>query len=254
VIKHYVKSGEYLSLIGCNYGIPWQKIWDDPANAAFKEKRKDPNILYPGDELMIPIVDPAEYPSCATDQRHKFVISAAVNRICIVIRDELNNPIKGIEYIIDITGYPQIKEKTGDDGMVKAEVAEDLDSARLTFPQLNRSYVLEIGQLDPVGRITGVQQRLRNLGFDPGPIDGIIGPLTRAAISRFQSWKGMPATGRADKATREALEKAHEGRVLGLELEDEDDSAEEPAPVGQEKVEYSTADWEPMPRFDEMEE
>ena len=249
MIKHYVKSGEYLSLIGCNYGIPWQKIWDDPANAAFKEKRKDPNVLYPGDELMIPVVDPAEY-SCATDQRHKFIISAALNKICIVIRDELNNPLKGVEYVIDIAGYPQIKGKTADDGKVKADVAENLDSARLTFPQLNRSFVLEIGQLDPVSRISGVQQRLRNLGFDPGPIDGIIGPLTRGAIARFQSWKGMTPTGRADKATREALEKEHEGRTLGAEPEDDTAHGETPEVTGAEEVPVGVSSSEEAPPID----
>lgn len=41
-----------------------------------------------------------------------------------------------------------------------------------------------------------VQSRLRALGFYDGPIDGIFGDQTREAIRRFQSAKGMAATGR----------------------------------------------------------
>ena len=44
----------------------------------------------------------------------------------------------------------------------------------------------------PVRRLTrdavrGMQLRLRELGFDPGPADGIAGAKTKAAFSRFQT-------------------------------------------------------------------
>jgi hydrogenase-4 component B len=40
-----------------------------------------------------------------------------------------------------------------------------------------------------------VQAALRRLGYDPGPEDGIFGPLTRAAIRRFQQDVGDKPTG-----------------------------------------------------------
>jgi hypothetical protein len=40
-----------------------------------------------------------------------------------------------------------------------------------------------------------VQRHLSDLGFDPGPIDGLMGPRTRGAIRRFQRDQGDPATG-----------------------------------------------------------
>lgn len=52
---HIVKKGEYLVLIAKNHGIAdWHEIYNHPMNAAFKKKRPDPNLIYPGDELFIP--------------------------------------------------------------------------------------------------------------------------------------------------------------------------------------------------------
>ena len=50
-----------------------------------------------------------------------------------------------------------------------------------------------------------VQRALREAGFDPGPVDGILGPATRAALRRFQSAKGLASTGEIDRATAAAL-------------------------------------------------
>jgi hypothetical protein len=40
-----------------------------------------------------------------------------------------------------------------------------------------------------------VQQLLSELGYNPGPLDGIPGPRTRAAIESFQQSLGLPVTG-----------------------------------------------------------
>ncbi|HEY9857588.1 MAG TPA: peptidoglycan-binding protein [Stenomitos sp.] len=45
---------------------------------------------------------------------------------------------------------------------------------------------------DPVRRL---QERLKELGFDPGSVDGDLGPKTVAAIKRFQEQKGLTADG-----------------------------------------------------------
>ncbi len=49
------------------------------------------------------------------------------------------------------------------------------------------------------------QALLQELGYDPGPIDGVMGPKTSAALKSFQHDSGLPATGRADGATLKAL-------------------------------------------------
>lgn len=61
----------------------------------------------------------------------------------------------------------------------------------------------------PEAMVQDVQMALRDAGFDPGPIDGIMGPKTRAALSEFQQSQGLPATGKLDARTREELLAAH---------------------------------------------
>lgn len=49
------------------------------------------------------------------------------------------------------------------------------------------------------------QTQLKAAGFDPGPIDGIIGKKTRAAVKAFQTAKSLKVNGRLDTTTRKAL-------------------------------------------------
>ena len=45
------------------------------------------------------------------------------------------------------------------------------------------------------------QESLRDKGYSPGPIDGILGPQTRAAIREYQKAESLPVTGRLDSET-----------------------------------------------------
>ena len=51
------------------------------------------------------------------------------------------------------------------------------------------------------------QIRLRDLGYDPGPADGIMGRQTIAALKQFQRDRDLPVTGRLDKQTQQQLDK-----------------------------------------------
>ena len=46
------------------------------------------------------------------------------------------------------------------------------------------------------GRVRAVQRALIRLGYDPGPVDGAIGPRTRAALRAYQDASGLAADGR----------------------------------------------------------
>ncbi len=53
--------------------------------------------------------------------------------------------------------------------------------------------------------VTTLQQRLTEMGFDCGRIDGIYGPLTESAIQEFQKQVGLSADGIAGVGTYKAL-------------------------------------------------
>ncbi|MNL16335.1 D-alanyl-D-alanine carboxypeptidase [compost metagenome] len=43
--------------------------------------------------------------------------------------------------------------------------------------------------------VTAMQQRLKDLGIDPGPIDGVFGPMTQVAVKTFQQQQGITVDG-----------------------------------------------------------
>ena len=45
------------------------------------------------------------------------------------------------------------------------------------------------------------QQALKQAGHDPGPVDGVAGARTTAALEAYQKAKGLRVTGRLDDAT-----------------------------------------------------
>jgi hypothetical protein len=51
----------------------------------------------------------------------------------------------------------------------------------------------------------GIQRALSRLGFDTGPLDGIVGPLTRSAVVSFQVSRGLACDGVVGPLTRAAL-------------------------------------------------
>jgi len=54
-------------------------------------------------------------------------------------------------------------------------------------------------------QVKSVQKALQGKGMDPGPIDGVMGPKTMAALKAFQKDQKLTESGRLDDQTREKL-------------------------------------------------
>lgn len=65
--------------------------------------------------------------------------------------------------------------------------------------------VLAHGHGQHRGDARQIQERLKDAGYDPGSIDGKMGPKTHAALKQFQQAQNLPATGRPDAKTLAAL-------------------------------------------------
>jgi murein L,D-transpeptidase YcbB/YkuD len=50
------------------------------------------------------------------------------------------------------------------------------------------------------------QRALRDLGYQPGPADGVVGPRTKAALAAYQRSEKIAVTGRLDSETMVRLD------------------------------------------------
>ncbi len=109
------------------------------------------------------------------------------------------------------------------DGHVSAVGVPDLGSAAETDRYWGTAPTIAIAATGPGGylllhgdpivfavqaqgpQVAGLQQRLTDLGYWLGPVDGIFGPLTEQAVIAFQKASALPPDGRADAATQLAL-------------------------------------------------
>ncbi len=59
-----------------------------------------------------------------------------------------------------------------------------------------------------VKKIRFVQTRLAQLGFTPGPADGVLGQKTREAIKKFEYSRKIPVTGKISRTLVDALSRS----------------------------------------------
>jgi peptidoglycan hydrolase-like protein with peptidoglycan-binding domain len=69
----------------------------------------------------------------------------------------------------------------------------------------------------PSASVKKLQQELGQLNYYEGPVDGIMGPQTTAAIQDLQRQAGLPQTGTMNTATQKALDNylAHGNNQMG---------------------------------------
>jgi N-acetylmuramoyl-L-alanine amidase len=208
-VTHVVRQGECLSSIASANGFSdYRTIYDHPDNEAFRRKRPDPDVIHPGDEIVIPdkAVEPHE---CATGETHRFTIPRLRALARVAIRETDDQPCAETPYELRF-GDEVRTGRTDEDGVLAEPVPATLESATLTLTDLDVEITLAFGEMDPIEEATGVQARLNNLGFWCGAVDGKVGPKTKAALAAFQASRGLVPTGALDDATRSRLSAAHE--------------------------------------------
>ena len=209
---HTVKLGEYLSAIARHYGFSdYRVIWDHPENAALKSKRKNPSVLYPGDQLHIPVKKTREEIG-TTEERHRFRLKGKPLMLRLVIRDLGHQPLANTPCELHV-GNRTYDLTTDDQGRIGQEIPLDSQEGFVLFTDplvpFQRGIPIRIGHLDPVEEVSGQQARLNNLGYDAGPVDGKDGEKFRFALQEFQCDHGLKVDGVCDAGTQAKLKEIH---------------------------------------------
>jgi Putative peptidoglycan binding domain/LysM domain len=185
-VKYTVVQGDCLSSIASRFGFSdWRVLYDHPSNAELRTKRPNPNLICPGDQLFVPEKE-RNVVRVATGQVHHFVVRRPATQLRLRLQGLDDTPMAGVGYTLRC-GHLELKGTTTSEGIVEQNVPAEATLAELVFDDHGVTKQLQIGALDPLDTVTGMQARLLNLGYDCGPIDGIVGPRTRAAVRSFQT-------------------------------------------------------------------
>lgn len=205
---HTVKPGDTWISIAARYRLKdWQSLANAPENATLKEKRPDPGILHPGDQVFVPSKELKQEPT-AIDAKHTFKITRPKAWLRLVVHDAAGEPIASKPYQLTVEGKVVSKGELPADALLEVQVPVTATEGRLTVfldDGKFETWDLRIGSMDPLDEISGVQARLNNLGFDCGPPTGELNPKTEAAIRAFQARLGLEETGAIDDTLRGKL-------------------------------------------------
>jgi N-acetylmuramoyl-L-alanine amidase len=215
-----VERGECLLSIAHQTGFYWETLWNLPENAPLKDTRKDPGVLLIGDRIFIPDLKTKTAASC-TDALHPFVKKGVPAKLRVVVEYE-DDPVPNADYVLALDGEIR-RGKTDDQGLLEETIPPNASQGLLEIDDLR--FELELGALDPGSEDIGAQQRLANIGFYHGELDGIIGPETREAIGAFQARVGLPVTQELDDNTLDLLLHRHDRLHERLPPEEPDNKA-----------------------------
>jgi hypothetical protein len=239
---HVVKDGEHLSGIAAQHGFgDFHTILDHPQNAELKARR-DPHVLFPGDQVFIPDRTDKIEPG-ATTSTHTFAVTASPLFLRLRLRDVDNKPIANAAYELRVESpeAPDAKTTDGAGVIVPHAIGRLVKNGELTvthtLPPLKAGeppraetlkFDLKIGGLNPETMLSGQQARLNNLGYFAGftvddheqlrwaleefqcdhmgqkPV-----PPSKTPVIKAESTNPSENTGVQDTATQEALRKSH---------------------------------------------
>ena len=207
---HEVQQGECLLTIAEDYGFLWETLWNYPANSQLKDERKDPNVLRPGDILRIPDIRVKEY-ARATEKKHPFRKKGNRAKVRMQLLDYEHRPRKNVSYVANLDGELQ-RGTTDDQGYFVIRALPTAKNLRVEATENGETdlYEFSLGHVDPVETMSGVRQRLINLGYNCAPGDGDIDDELTSAIKEFQRKTKLNDTGNLDGATRDKLKRVHQ--------------------------------------------
>jgi N-acetylmuramoyl-L-alanine amidase len=210
--KHVVVQGECMQKIAALYGFgDYRVIYGAPENAELRRTRPDPNQLFPGDVVTIPDVK-GKTVSAQTGQKHKFTAELPDRWLRLVMKNHEHEPLADEPYELRVKSGPTFQGSTDGSGKIEQLMPRRSELAELVIA--GRTYELHLGSLNPLrdtpdAGVSGVQGRLKNLGYYCGPTTGVLDHATRIAVAFFQGDHGLEADGELKEPTLRKLEQVH---------------------------------------------
>jgi N-acetylmuramoyl-L-alanine amidase len=159
---HVVAQGDHLSSIAARYGFGDPRtIWNRPENADLRQRRPDPNVLFPGDQVFVPEPQVKTFTRTA-NARYRFVVNLTPLKVRAKLLNPFGKPIANGTGTLVIDGAEEPATSDGD-GVVDCSVPRTARSAEV---HMNGAiFRLAVGHLDPADTSSGAAARLGNLGY-----------------------------------------------------------------------------------------
>ncbi len=214
---HIVHQGDHLSGIAKQYGFSdYRTIWLHPQNAALREERHNPNVIFPGDRVFIPDKDEKQELR-PTDQRHRFQVEKPKLQLHLVLEDQYERPLAKVRCALHVDG--ETRQLTTDRrGLIKQDITAEAQIGHVIVSSVETPInevpiPIKIGHLDPEKTVSGQRARLNNLGYFAGPEEDRTEEENQAqfvsAIEEFQCDEGLTVDGKCGPRTQAKLKEVH---------------------------------------------
>jgi hypothetical protein len=207
--QHTIQPGDSTTKLAFENGLFPDTVWDRSENSDLRNLRKDPNVLHPGDVLFIPDKELKEE-SCATEQHHKFKRKGVPEKLRVQFFDIHGKKLANKPYLLIVDGASSRGDLDGE-GVLDVPIPPNAREAEVevgTNGSLAK-VVMHLGGLDPITEASGVQMRLRNLGYYKGPADGGASEELDKAVRRFRLDAGLEDKTDVDDQVRDKLKELH---------------------------------------------
>ena len=198
---HEIQAGDCVSSIAYAHGLPVSLVWEAPENAGLRELCESPDLLIPGEQLFVPERRLHREP-CADGSLHRFR-RKDVPKVFRIQMTTPQGPIADMPYECTVDGL-QTSGTTDSAGWIEVPIAPDAERVTIEMADYG-SFDFELGDLDPVDTISGVCQRLTNLGYYQGEPATRMTEALADALARFEKANGLEVSGEVSDPTRDAL-------------------------------------------------
>jgi hypothetical protein len=194
---YVIKQGDHLALLAYRFGFDADTVWNDPQNAQLRQAghlSQDPNVLYPTDMLYIPYPTPPATHSLEPGTTNSFVSTPPTVTLTLKFPDaSLASQPFSVPELVQLTGLT-----TDGSGTATLTIPVTLETFTVVFTESNETFAFLVGHLDPIDTLSGVFQRLQNLGYiaPSTTFDSSNLNLVRAALRDFKADRS-PASGGA---------------------------------------------------------